>query len=376
MPKERKHRRRHSIQLPNHASPPTPSPAGRRKQAHRHSSLLTHNRQGATTSTAFKPSDLGTSTHIPPIEPTRHSLHSLPDDPSHDLNLDLTWRTSRQIEDSTTSLFSCASSDDEGSSAANSSIARSDDGSSIEYDMAIDLASPRPRDTRDRNSDRNSPLTFSGLYIASPPPTIVPSSRRDGLRCTPKRSCRPDCSCRIERDSRGRAYHEDALMLAPTNEVYESPREREWAKLQPAECQMIFPRRLWKLLHYPSPLVASNAVCLTPQAAQASRKHAPGRRDSWEDEGNPFLLTKYDFPPYLHLRPRFKREHEEESPVQWSPPGSPPIQMSPPSIGWSHGTQFGLGISLEGSQLVANMGLGLGLLSRTDSTPTLAAVYH
>jgi hypothetical protein len=82
-----------------------------------------------------------------------HSLLSLSDDPSHNVDLDLTWRTSRQTEDSTASLFSyTSSSDDEDSSAANSSIARSDDGSSVEFDMAIDLTSPPPRHSRDRSS--------------------------------------------------------------------------------------------------------------------------------------------------------------------------------------------------------------------------------
>ena len=152
-------------------------------------------------------------------------------------------------------------------------------------------------------------------------------------------------------------------MLVPTKDTYESPREREWGDLQPAERQMIFPRLLWKLLEHPSPHVASNAACFTPQVAQASRKYAPGKRDSWEDEGNPFLLTKYDFTPCRQLRPRFKTEHEEESPVQWSPPGSPSIQMSPASTTWSLGTQLGLGIFLEESQLAVDMGLGLGFLS-------------
>ena len=354
----------HDVLIPLGISPPTPSPAGRRRQAHHHSSLLTNYHQGATTSTAFKLSGLGISIHNPPIEPTCHSLHSLSDDPSHKPDLDLTWRTSRQTEGSMTCLFSYTSfSDDEGSSAANSSIARSDDSSSVEFDMAVDLASPPPRHSRDRTSVQDSPLTLSGLYIASPPPTIVPLSRREGLQRTPKRSCKSDCSCRIERDSRGRPYHEDALMLVPTNDAYESPREREWGDLGPAGRQMIFPRLLWKLLDFPSPLVASNAACLTPQIAQASRKYAPGRRDSWEDEGNPFLLTKYDFTPYCHFRPRFKTEHEEESPVQWSPPSSPSIQMSPAPTTWSLGTQFGLGISLEESQLAANIGLGLDFLS-------------
>ena len=80
----------------------------------------------------------------------------------------------------------------------------------------------------------------------------------------------------------------------------------------------------------------------------------------WEDEGNPFLLTKYDFTPYCNLLPQLKTEHEEESPVQWSPPISPSIQTF---SAWSLGTHFGLGISLEGTQLTANMGVGLGLLS-------------
>jgi len=345
-------------------SPSTPSPAGRRRQAHRHSSLLTNYHQGATTSTPFKLSGLGISIHSSPIEPTRHSLLSLSDAPPHNADLDLTWRTSRQTEDSTASFFSYTSSDDdEDSSAANSSIACSDNSSSVEFDMAIDLPSPPPRQSRDRGPVQHSPLTLSGLYISSPPPTIVPLSRRDGLQRTPKRSCRHDCSCRIERDSRGRVYHEDALMLVPTSDTYESPRARKWGDLQPAERQMVFPRPLWRLLEHPSPLVASNAACFTPHIAWTSRKYAPGRRDSWEDEGNPFLLTKYDFTPYRKHRPQFKKEHEEESPVQWSPPTSPSIQTSPIFTTWSLGTRFGLGISLEESQLVANTGLGLGFLS-------------
>lgn len=345
-------------------SPPTPSPASRRKQAYRHSSLLTYSHQGATTSTALKPLGLGINLHISPIKSTRHSLPSLSDDPLHNLDLDLAWRTPRLTEDSTASLFSYMSpSDDEDSSAADSSIAQSDGGSSVEFDMDIEFASPPPRHARDRSSVRTSPLTLSGLYMTSPPPTIVPLSRRDRLQRTPKRSCKPGCSCHIERDSRGRAYHEDALMLAATNEIYESPGERQGDKLRSVEPQMIFPRPLWKLLEYPSPLVASNAACLTPQLARASRKYAPGRRDLWEDEWNPFLLTKYDFTPYRNFRPRFKKEHEEKSPVQWSPTISPPIQMSPTFTAWSLGTHFGLGITLEGSQLAANMGLGLGLLS-------------
>jgi hypothetical protein len=342
-------------------SPPTPSPASRRRQAYRHSSLLTNCHQGAT---AFKPLGLGINLHIPPIKPSPHSLPSLSDDPSHDIDLNLAWRTPRQTEDSTASFFSyTSSSDDDDSSAADSSIAQSDDDSSVEFDMAIELASPPPRRSRDRNSVQTSPLTLSGLYMASPPPTIVPLSRRDRLQRTPKRSCKPGCSCRIERDSRGRAYHEDALMLAATNEIYESPYERQGDTSRSAESQMIFPRPLWKLLEHPSPLVASNAACLTPQLAWVSRKYVPGRRDLWEDEGNPFLLTKYDFTPYRELRPRFKKEHEESSPVQWSPPISPSIQMSPTFPAWSLGTHFGLGISLEGSQFAASMGLGLGLLS-------------
>jgi len=257
------------------------------------------------------------------------------------------------------SLFSyTSSSDDEDSSAANSSIARSDDGSSVEFDMAIDLASSPEMYPRDRSFVQTSPLTLSGLYLASPPPTIVPLSRQDSLQCTPKRSCKSDYSCLIERDSRGRAYHEDALMLAATNQMYESPRERQWGDLQPDERQMMFPRPLWKLLEHPSPLVASNAACLMPQLVQASRNYAPGRRDPWDDEENPFLLTKYDFTPYCKPRPPFKKEHEEESPVQWIPPISPSVHTSPISTTWSLGTQFGLGISLEESQLATNMGLG------------------
>jgi len=342
-------------------SPPTPSPASRRRQAYRHSSLLTYCHQGATISTAFKPLGLGINLHIPSDKSTRHSLPSLSDDPPH---VNLAWRTPRQTECSTTSLFSyTSSSDDEDSSAADSSIAQSDDGSSMEFDMAMELASPPPRPSRDRNSVQTSPLTLSGLYMTSPPPTIVPLSRRDRLQRTPKRSCKPGCSCRIEHDSCGRAYHEDALLLVATNGIDESPRERQGDTLQSAEPQMIFPRPLWRLLEHPSPLVASNAACLTPQLARTSRKYAPGRRDLWEDEGNPFLLTKYDFTPYPNLRPRFKREDEESSPVQWSPPISPSIQMSPRFTAWSLGTHFGLGISLEGSQFAANIGFGLGLLS-------------
>jgi hypothetical protein len=305
---------------------------------------------------------------IPPIESTHHSFFSLSDDPSHKLDFDLTWRTSRQTEDSTASPSPsprASSSEGEDFSAANSSVARSDDGS-MEFDMVIDLASPPPRHSLDRRIVQGSPLSLSGLYIASPPPTIVPLSRRDGLECTPKRPCKSDCSCLIERDSCDRAYHEDALMLAPTNETYESPREREWADLQPGERRMIFPRLLWKLLEYPSPLVASNAACLIPQIAQTPRKDAPGRRDSWDDKGNPFLLTKYDFTPYRSLRPRFKKEHEEESPVQWSPPGSPSIQTSPASTIWPLSTHFGLGISLEASRLATDNGLGFGLTSWID----------
>lgn len=344
-------------------SPPTPSPAGRRRRAHRNSSLMTDYHQEATTSTAFKLSGLGISIHYPPIGHTRHSLHSLSDDPSHKPDLDLTWRTPRQTERSMASLPSYTSfSDDEGSSAANSSIARSDDGS-FESDMAVDLPSPPPRHSQDRSPVQDLSLTFSGLYIASPPPTIVPLSRREGLQRTPRRSCRSDCSCHIERDTRGRPYHEDALMLFPVDDTFESPRERQWGDLQPDERQMTFPRPLWKFLEHPSPLVASNATCFTPQVARASRKYAPGKRDSWEDEGNPFLLTKYDFSPYRHLRPRFKTEREEESPVRWSPPGSPSIQMSPASTTWSLGTQFGLGIFLEQSRLADGMGLGLDFLS-------------
>ena len=226
--------------------------------------------------------------------------------------------------------------------------------------MATDLASSLPRHSQDTNSVQTSPLTLSGLYMASPPPTIVPLSRRDRLQRTPKRSCKPGCSCRIKRDSRGRAYHEDALMLATTNEIDESPLKQQGAEPEPAEPPMIFPRPLWKLLEYPSPLVASNMACLAPQLAWNSRGHAPGRRDMWEDEGNPFLLTKYDFTPYCNLLPQLKTEHEEESPVQWSPPISPSIQTF---SAWSLGTHFGLGISLEGTQLTANMGVGLGLLS-------------
>ena len=227
--------------------------------------------------------------------------------------------------------------------------------------MATDLASSLPRHSQDTNSVQTSPLTLSGLYMASPPPTIVPLSRRDRLQRTPKRSCKPGCSCRIKRDSRGRAYHEDALMLAMTNRC-----KPQRAKLPPAKPHMIFPRPLWRLLEHPSPLVASNAACLVPQLARDPRGYAPGKRDLWEEEGNPFLLTKYDFTPYRDLRPRFKKEHEEESPVQWSPLISPSIQMSPTFTTfttWSFGTHFGLGISLEGSQLAANMDVGLGLLS-------------
>ena len=218
-----------------------------------------------------------------------------------------------------------------------------------------------PRHSQDTSSVQTSPLTLSGLYMASPPPTIVPLSRQDRLQRTPKRSCKPGCSCRIKHDSRGRAYHEDALMLAMTNEAY--PCKPQRTKLPPAKPHMIFPRPLWKLLEHPSPLVASNAACLVPQLAWDSRRYAPGKRDLWEEEGNPFLLTKYDFTPYRNLRPGFKKEHEEESPVQWSPPISPSIQMSPTIPTWSFGTHFGLGISLEGSQLAANMDVGLGLLS-------------
>lgn len=342
-------------------SPPTPSPAGRRRQAHRHSSLLTNCHQGATISTAFKPLGLGISIHTSPIKCTHHSLPSLSNDPSHNIELDLAWRTSRQIEGSTTSLSSYdSSSDDEDSSAADSSIAPSDD-ISLEFDMDTDLASSPPRHSLDTSSVQTSPLTLSGLYMASPPPTIVPLSRRDRLQRTPKRSCKPGCSCRIKRDSRGRPYHEDALMLATTNEMY--PCKPQGAKLPPAKPHLIFPRPLWKLLEHPSPLVPSNAACLVPQLPRDSGRFAPGKRDLWEEEGNPFLLTKYDFTPYRTLRPRFKKEHEEESPVQWSPPISPSIQMSPTFATWSFGTHFGLGISLEGSQLAANMDVGLGLLS-------------